>query len=64
MANLVEERTLHFEDETFAKLRNDADQVLQKLLSNMAEKGSQEGKLTITMDVVFEEEAVMDTENG
>ena len=54
MANLVEERTLHFEDETFAKLRNDADQVLQKLLSNMAEKGSQEGKLTITMDVVFE----------
>ena len=42
MANLVEERTLHFEDETFAKLRNDADQVLQKLLSNMAEKGSQE----------------------
>lgn len=42
MANLIEETTLHFEDETFKKLRDDADQVLQKLLANMAEKGSPE----------------------
>lgn len=64
MANLIEETTLHFEDETFKKLRDDADQVLQKLLANMAEKGSPEGKLTITLDVVFDEESIADRKNG
>lgn len=64
MANLIEETTLHFEDETFKKLRDDADQVLQKLLANMAEKGSPEGKLTITLDVVFDEESIADKKNG
>lgn len=64
MANLIEETTLHFGDETFKKLRDDADQVLQKLLANMAEKGSPEGKLTITLDVVFDEESIADKKNG
>lgn len=54
----INETTLHFEDATFKKLRVDADQVLQKLLSNMAEKGSLEGKLTINVDVSFTEETV------
>ena len=51
MGSFIEETTLHFEDDTFKKLRTDADQVLQKLLANMAEKGSLEGKMTITIDV-------------
>ena len=54
----INESTLHFEDDTFKKLRADADQVLQKLLANMAEKGSLEGKLTISVDVSFTEETV------
>lgn len=54
----INESTLHFEDDTFKKLRVDADQVLQKLLANMAEKGSLEGRLTITVDVSFAEETV------
>ena len=58
MGNFIEETTLHFDDDTFKKLRTDADQVLQKLLANMAEKGSLEGKLTITLDVSFTEETV------
>lgn len=31
MGSFIEETTLHFEDDTFKKLRTDADQVLQKL---------------------------------
>lgn len=45
MEVFTDERSLHLQDETFSKLRDDADQVLQKLLANMAEKGSLEGKL-------------------
>lgn len=58
MGSFIEETTLHIEDDTFKKLRTDADQVLQKLLANMAEKGSLEGKMTITIDVSFTEETV------
>ena len=58
MAQFIEETTLHFEDDTFKKMRTDADQVLQKLLKNMAEKGSLDGRLTITLDVSFTEETV------
>ena len=31
----MDEMTLHLKDEVFDKLRNDADEVLQKLLTNM-----------------------------
>lgn len=58
MEVFTDERSLHFQDETFSKLRGDADQVLQKLLANMAEKGSLEGKLGITVDVSFVQETV------
>lgn len=54
--------TLHFDDAVFDKLRGDADQVLQKLLSNMTQKGSTEGKVTITIDVSFIEETVQNME--
>ena len=58
MEVFTDERSLHLQDETFSKLRDDADQVLQKLLANMAEKGSLEGKLGITVDVSFVQETV------
>ena len=58
MEVFTDERSLHLQDETFSKLRDDADQVLQKLLANMAEKGSLEGKLAITVDVSFVQETV------
>lgn len=62
MSQLYDEMTLHIEDDIFQKLRSDTDQVLQKLLSNMAEKGSLEGKMTITVDVLFAEEQVRNTD--
>lgn len=58
MSELFKVETLHIDDDTFKKMRTDADQVLQKLLKNMAEKGSLEGRLTITIDVSFTEETV------
>lgn len=58
MKNLYHETALHFQDETFEKLRSDADQVLQKLLANMVEKGSSEGRLTITVDISLTQETV------
>lgn len=64
MGSFIEETTLHIEDDTFKKLRTDADQVLQKLLANMAEKGSLEGKMTITIDVSFTEEMVQNRDSN
>lgn len=58
MNELLKAETLHIDDAIFEKMRTDADQVLQKLLKNMAEKGSLEGRLTITIDVSFTEETV------
>lgn len=58
MSELFKVETLHIDDDTFKKMRTDADQVLQKLLKNMAEKGSLDGRLTITLDVSFTEETV------
>ena len=58
MNEFFKTETLHIDDDTFSKMRTDADQVLQKLLKNMAEKGSLEGRLTITLDVSFTEETV------
>lgn len=58
MEKFIEDKTLHFDDDTFKNLRMDADQVLQRLLANMAEKGSLDGRLTITIDVSFIEETV------
>lgn len=56
--------TLHIDDETFRKMRTDADQVLQKLLKNMAEKGSLDGKITINIDISFTEETVQNKDSN
>lgn len=47
------EQELHIDDELFAGMRMDADRVLQKLLKNMVENNSLEGKMTIGIDVAF-----------
>lgn len=52
------EQELHINDELFAGLRENADRVLQKLLKNMVEKGSLEGKVTIGIDVTFAQEFI------
>lgn len=58
MSELFKVETLHIDDDTFKKMRTDADQVLQKLLKNMTEKGSLNGRLTIILDVSFTQETV------
>lgn len=45
------EQTLHFTDEAFVPVVQDAERVLQRLLKNMADKGSSDGSLTIKVDV-------------
>ena len=52
------EKQLHINDETFDSMRSDADLVLQKLIKNMIEKGSLEGKLTINIDVLLTREYI------
>lgn len=43
--------TLHFTDEAFEPIVQDAERVLQKLLKNMVEKCSSDGSLTIKVDI-------------
>lgn len=52
------EQELHIDDELFDGLRKDADRVLQKLLKNMVEKSSMEGKVTIGIDVTLVQEFI------
>lgn len=52
------EQELHIGDELFESMREDADRVLQKLLKNMVEKDSLEGKVTISIDVALYQEFV------
>lgn len=52
------QQELHIEDELFAGMRTDTDRVMQKLLKNMVEKDSMEGKVTITLDVTLMQEFI------
>lgn len=52
------EQELHINDELFAGMRDDADRVLQKLLKNMVDKDSLEGKVTIGIDVTLVQEFI------
>ena len=49
------EQNLHINDELFENMRNNADRVLQRLIKNMIEKESMEGKLTITIEVTLDQ---------
>lgn len=53
------EQELHIEDGLFDGMRKDADRVLQKLLKNMVEKDSFEGKVTIGIDVTLIQEYIL-----
>ena len=64
MNKTIQVETLHIDDETFRKMRVDADQVLQKLLKSMAEKGSLDGRLTIAIDISFTEETVQNKDSN
>lgn len=52
------EQSLHINDSAFESMRADADRVLQRLLKNMVEKDSLEGKVTITIDVSLIQEYI------
>lgn len=52
------EKSLHINDDVFEKMRSDADVVLQRLLKNMVEKDSMEGKVTITIDLSLIQEFI------
>jgi len=52
------ERSLHIGDQAFDGMREDIDRTLQRLVKNMLEKGSLEGKLTISLEVEFEQEHI------
>lgn len=52
------EHELHIGDDLFTGMREDADMVLQKLLKNMVEKDSLEGKVTIGIDVTLVQEFI------
>lgn len=52
------EQNLHISDSVFDGMRQDADLVLQRLIKNMVEKDSLEGKVTISIDVTLEQEYI------
>lgn len=46
------------ENECFAQMRGDANRVLQKLLNNMVEKSTNEGSVTIKIDITLQPEFI------
>ncbi len=52
------EQNLHINDNCFEKMRADTDMVLQRLIKNMIEKDSMEGKVTITIDISLTQEFI------
>lgn len=55
-------QSLHISDDAFESMRIDADRVLQHLIKNMVEKDSNEGKVTISIDVSLRTEFVPNTD--
>lgn len=53
------EQNLHINDDVFEGMRTDADNVIQKLIKNMVEKESFEGKVTITINIALAQEFIM-----
>lgn len=52
------EQNLHINDSVFEKMLSDGDIVLQRLIKNMIEKDSMEGKVTITIDISLRQEFI------
>lgn len=52
------DKRLDFDSDTFEDMKNDMNFVLQRLLGNMIEKRSNEGRMTITIDVTMTKEFI------
>lgn len=52
------EKTLDFDGDTFEEMKKDMNFVLQRLIGNMQEKGSDEGSMTLKINVTMEKEFI------
>ena len=62
VAGLSNEKELYLEDETFDDARSDFNVVLQRLFKNMLEAGSDEGSITLKLDVTLKSETITNTD--
>lgn len=52
------EKRLDFDSDTFEEMKRDMNFVLQRLIGNMQEKGTNEGSMTLKIDVTLEKEFI------
>lgn len=52
------EKRLDFDSDTFEEMKKDMNFVLQRLIGNMQEKGTNEGSMTLKIDVTMEKEFI------
>lgn len=52
------EKRLDFDSDTFSKMKKDMNFVLQRLIGNMQEKGTNEGSMTLKIDVTMIKEFI------
>ena len=52
------EKKLDFDSDTFEEMKKDMNFVLQRLIGNMQEKGSDEGSMTLKIDVTMVKEFI------
>lgn len=52
------EKRLDFDSDTFEEMKKDMNFVLQRLIGNMQEKGTNEGSMTLKIDVTMVEESI------
>ena len=52
------EKRLDFDSDTFEEMKRDMNFVLQRLIGNMQEKGTNEGSMTLKIDVTMEKEFI------
>ena len=52
------EKSLDFNSDTFGEMKRDANFVLQRIIGNMLEKGTNEGSMTIKIDITMVEEYI------
>lgn len=62
VAGISNEKELYLEDETFDDARSDFNVVLQRLFKNMLEAGSDEGSITLKLDVTLKSEIITNTD--
>ncbi len=58
MKNLKFEKRLDFDSDTFEEMKKDMNFVLQRLIGNMQEKGTNEGSMTLKIDVTMVKEFI------